>query len=70
MRFDIWTTGITTVPVECLILGAFEEGELTHEARTVDAAAGGRIAALLARGDLSGKLVIDAIHLGAAILRQ
>src|ERR1700685_1023038 len=56
MHFDIWTTGITTMPVECLIVGAFEEGELTQEARTVDAAAGGRIAALLARGDLSGKL--------------
>jgi leucyl aminopeptidase len=56
MHFDIWTTGITLVPVECLILGVFEEGELSEEARTVDAASGGRIAALLARGDLSGKI--------------
>src|SRR3984885_5543562 len=55
MHFDIWTTGIATLPVECLILGAFEEGELTEEARAVDAAAGGRIAALLGRGDFSGK---------------
>src|SRR4029077_102221 len=55
MHFDIWTTAITAVPVDCLILGAFEEGELTDEARAVDAAAGGRIAALLARGDFSGK---------------
>ena len=56
MHFDIWTTGIATVPVECLILGVFEEGELTEEARAVDAASGGRIGALLARGDLSGKI--------------
>src|ERR1700733_11405468 len=56
MHFDIWTTGITTLTVECLILGVFEEGELTEEARAVDAASGGRIAALLGRGDLSGKI--------------
>src|SRR3984893_18101146 len=55
MHFDIWTTAISAVPVDCLILGAFEEGELTEQARAVDAAAGGRIAALLARGDFSGK---------------
>jgi leucyl aminopeptidase len=56
MHFDIWTTGLAALPVDCLILGAFEEGELTDEARTVDAAAGGHIAALLARGDFSGKV--------------
>src|SRR5450755_1863953 len=56
MHFDTWTTGIAAVPVDCLILGAFEEGELTEEARTVDTATGGRIAALLARGDFSGKI--------------
>jgi leucyl aminopeptidase len=56
MHFDIWTTGIAAVPVDCLILGAFEEGELTEEARRVDTATGGRIAALLARGDFSGKI--------------
>ena len=55
MHFDIWTSGITTVAVECLILGAFEDGELTEEARAVDTAAGGRISALLKRGDFSGK---------------
>jgi leucyl aminopeptidase len=55
MHFDIWTTEITTVAAECLILGVFEEGELTEEARAVDAATGGRIAALLERGDFSGK---------------
>lgn len=55
MHFDIWTTGITTVPVECLILGVFEEGELTEEARAVDTASGGRIAALVGRGDFSAK---------------
>jgi leucyl aminopeptidase len=41
--------------VDCLILGVFEEGELTEEARAVDTTAGGRLSALLARGDFSGK---------------
>jgi leucyl aminopeptidase len=55
MHFDIWTTGLTTQAVDCIMLGAFEEGELNEEARTVDAASGGRLKALLARGDFSGK---------------
>jgi leucyl aminopeptidase len=55
MHFDIWTTGLATLAVDCLILGVFEEGELSDEARTVDAASGGRLKALVARGDFSGK---------------
>jgi leucyl aminopeptidase len=55
MHFDIWTTGLATVAVDCLILGAFEEGEFNEEAGTVDAATGGRLKMLLARGDFSGK---------------
>ena len=55
MHFDIWTTGVAALSVECLILGVFEDGELTEEARAVDSAAAGRLAALLARGDFSGK---------------
>ena len=55
MHFDIWTTGLAALPVDCLILGIFEDGELTEEARTVNSATGGRLQALLARGDFSGK---------------
>src|ERR1700722_11017008 len=56
MHFDIWTTGLAALSVDCLILGVFEDGELTEEARAVDSAAAGRLAALLARGDFSGKI--------------
>src|SRR5665213_2774714 len=55
MHFDIWTAGLATVAVDCLVLGAFEEGELNEEIRAVDGASGGRIAAVIARGDFSGK---------------
>ncbi len=55
MQFDVWLKGLATLDVDCLILGVFEEGELTPEARELDAAVGGRLAKLLARGDLSGR---------------
>jgi leucyl aminopeptidase len=55
MHFDIWTTGLATLAVDCVVLGVFEKGELNEEARTVDAASGGRLTVLMGRGDFSGK---------------
>ncbi len=55
MHFDVWTKGLSTLGTECLVVGVFEEGELTEEARTVDAAAGGKLGKLMARGDFAGK---------------
>src|SRR5438132_7833552 len=55
MEFGVWTKGLATLAVDCLVLGVFEEGELSGEARSVDAATGGRLKALLARGDFSGR---------------
>ena len=54
MEFAVWTKGLTTLTVDCLVVGAFEEGELGPEARGVDSACGGRLRALLARGDFAG----------------
>jgi leucyl aminopeptidase len=41
--------------VDCLVLGVFEEGELSGEARIVDGACGGRLKKLLERGDFAGR---------------
>jgi len=55
MHFDVWSKGLAELAVECIAVGIFDESELTAEARTLDAACGGRIAATVARGDFSGR---------------
>ena len=40
MQFDVWTKGVVTLETECLVLGIFDEGELSEEATAVDTAAG------------------------------
>ncbi len=55
MQFDVWSKGLASLEVECLIVGIFDEGELSEEARAVDAACGGRLAKLIARGDFPGR---------------
>jgi leucyl aminopeptidase len=55
MEFGVWTKGLATLAVDCLVLGVFEEGELGGEGRSVDIACGGRLKKLLARGDFAGR---------------
>ncbi len=55
MRFETWSTSITTLGVDCLIVGIFEESELTAAARRIEQAAGGRLGTLLGRGDFPGR---------------
>jgi leucyl aminopeptidase len=55
MQFEVFTKGLATLEVDCLVLGVFEEGELGEEAQSVDSAAGGRLKKLLARGDFPGR---------------
>ena len=55
MRFETWSKGIATLDVDCLVVGIFEEKELSEEAAAVDSACGGRLKALLGRGDFPGK---------------
>ena len=55
MEFGVWSKGLPTLAVDCLVLGVFEDGELAGEARSVDAASGGKLRALLARGDFAGR---------------
>ena len=55
MEFEVWTKGLATLTVDCIVLGIFEEGELWGEAHSVDSACAGRLKKLLARGDFSGR---------------
>jgi len=55
MEFGVWTKGLATLAVDCLVVGVFEEAELGSEARTLDTACGGRLKKLLARGDFAGR---------------
>src|SRR5581483_9967588 len=70
MRFETWSKGIATLDVDCLVVGVFEDGELSEEARAVDSASGGRLKKLLGRGDFPGKpgetlLLTDLPDIGA-----
>ena len=55
MQFDVWSKGPAQLAVDCVVVGIFDEPELAGEARAIDAAASGRLKALLARGDFSGR---------------
>jgi leucyl aminopeptidase len=71
MEFGVWTKGLATLAVDCLVLGVFEEAELGAEGRSVDAACGGRLKKLLERGDFAGRagetlLIADLPGLSAA----
>jgi len=70
MEFGVWTKGLATLSVDCLVLGVFEEAQLGAQGASVDAACGGRLRKLLARGDFAGRagdtlLVSDLPGLGA-----
>jgi leucyl aminopeptidase len=56
MQFEVWTKGLPSLGVDALVLGVFEDGELSEEARAVDAAAGGRIKQAAGRGDIAGRI--------------
>ena len=55
MQFDVWSKGLATLEADCLVIGVFEDGELTEEARTLDTAAAGKLGKIVARGDFPGK---------------
>jgi leucyl aminopeptidase len=55
MQFDVWTKGLVTLEAECLVVGIFDEGELTDEARAMDTASAGKLAKLISRGDFPGR---------------
>jgi leucyl aminopeptidase len=71
MDFGVWTKGLAALNVDCLVVGVFDEAELSAEAASVDAACGGRLKKLLERGDFPGRagetlLLADLPGLGAS----
>ncbi|HUN72905.1 MAG TPA: leucyl aminopeptidase [Steroidobacteraceae bacterium] len=55
MQLEVWSKGLAQLPVGCVVAGVFDEPALAPETRTLDAAAGGKLGALIERGDFSGR---------------
>ena len=55
LEFSLNHTPPASASVDCLVVGAFADGSLTPAAAALDAASGGRIKALLERGDIVGR---------------
>ena len=55
LEFALNATAPTAAAVDCVVVGAFADGSLTPAAQALDSASGGRIAALVKSGDVSGK---------------
>ncbi|HEY2345215.1 MAG TPA: leucyl aminopeptidase [Xanthomonadaceae bacterium] len=55
LQFDLNHADPTAVAADCIVLGIFADGSLSASGETVDRASGGRLRALVERGDVSGK---------------
>jgi leucyl aminopeptidase len=55
MRFEAFSRRAATQRGDCLVIGAFERGELGPEGAAVDRALRGRVRRLLGNGDFSGR---------------
>ena len=55
LEFALNASAPAAATVDCVVVGAFGDGSLTPAAQALDAASGGRIAALVGSGDVSGK---------------
>ena len=54
MRFDVWSKS-PEPGVDCIAAGVYDDGSLGGETTALDKTTGGRIAAVVARGDFSGR---------------
>ena len=55
LEFALNQASAPEAQVDCVVVGAHADKSLTPAARAIDAASGGRLSALVARGDVSGK---------------
>jgi leucyl aminopeptidase len=55
LEFTLNRAAPASAAVDCIVVGAFADTSLTPAAQALDAASGGRLAALATRGDVSGK---------------
>ncbi|MFP4495591.1 MAG: leucyl aminopeptidase [Halochromatium sp.] len=69
MESKIASQDLTQVETPCLILGVFSERQLSAAAHTIDAASNGALTAVLAQGDLDGKIGSTLMLYGVAGVR-
>jgi len=55
LEFQLHSPDPSAAEVDCVVVGVYADASLSPAAQVVDSASGGRIAALAARGDVSGK---------------
>jgi leucyl aminopeptidase len=55
LEFSLNQSAPAAAAVDCIVVGAHADGSLTPAATAIDAASGGKLQALVARGDVSGK---------------
>ena len=55
LQFSLNQTAPATAAVDCVVVGAFADGSLTPAAAAIDTASGGKLKALIERGDVEGK---------------
>ena len=55
LEFTLSSAAPAGAATDCIIVGAFADDSLAPAAQALDAASGGKLAALIARGDVSGK---------------
>ncbi|HBS61823.1 MAG TPA: leucyl aminopeptidase, partial [Stenotrophomonas sp.] len=55
LEFTLNRAAPATAACDCVIVGAFADQSLSPAAQALDAASGGRLSALVARGDVGGK---------------
>ncbi len=55
LEFSLNQSAPAAAAVDCIVVGAHADGSLTPAATAIDAASGGKLQALVARGDISGK---------------
>ena len=55
MQFETWTKGLADLAIDCVAVGAYDDGELTPEAKILDLRCREKISRLLKRGDFTAK---------------
>ena len=55
LEFTLNHAAPASAATDCIVVGAFADNSLTPAAQALDAASGGRLKALVERGDVSGK---------------
>jgi len=55
LEFALNATAPAAANVDCVVVGVFADGSLTPAAQAIDTASGGRLAALVASGDIGGR---------------